>query len=89
MHQLWGYKVEEKLYVGGTRTKKVEYHCSRLTMNWLQVWRGRSLKLLCLCCLLSQQFVVPLLRMVMASLDDSRHCLVYICLAFASHLYDC
>jgi hypothetical protein len=27
--QLWGYKVEEKLYLGGTRTKKVEYHCSR------------------------------------------------------------
>jgi hypothetical protein len=27
MHQqLWGYKVEEKLYLGGTRTKKVEYH---------------------------------------------------------------
>jgi hypothetical protein len=30
MHQqLSGYKVEEKLYVGGTRTKKVEYHWSR------------------------------------------------------------
>jgi hypothetical protein len=30
MHQqLWGYKVEEKLYLGGTRRKKVEYHWSR------------------------------------------------------------
>jgi hypothetical protein len=27
--QLWGFKVEEKLYLGGTRTKKVEYHCPR------------------------------------------------------------
>jgi hypothetical protein len=31
MHQqLWGYKVEEKLY-GGTRTKKVEYYWSILS----------------------------------------------------------
>jgi hypothetical protein len=34
MHQqLWGYKVEEKIYVGGTRTKKVEYHCCRLKVH--------------------------------------------------------
>jgi hypothetical protein len=26
--QLWGNKVEEKIYVGGTQKKKVEYHCS-------------------------------------------------------------
>jgi hypothetical protein len=30
MHQqLWGYKVEEKLYLGVTRTKKVEYRWSK------------------------------------------------------------
>jgi hypothetical protein len=30
MHQqLWGYKVEEKLYVGVCEQKKFEYHCSR------------------------------------------------------------
>jgi hypothetical protein len=29
MHQqLWGYKVEEKLYVGVREQKKVEYHWS-------------------------------------------------------------
>jgi hypothetical protein len=33
MHQqLWGYKVEEKLYLGVSEQKKVEYHCSRLTV---------------------------------------------------------
>jgi hypothetical protein len=26
--QLWGYKVEEKLYLGVREEKKVEYHCS-------------------------------------------------------------
>jgi hypothetical protein len=25
--QLWGYKVEEKLYLGVREQKKVEYHC--------------------------------------------------------------
>jgi hypothetical protein len=28
-HQLWGYKVEEKLYVGVREQKKVEYRWSR------------------------------------------------------------
>jgi hypothetical protein len=28
--QLWGYKVEEKLYLGANKQKKVEYHCSML-----------------------------------------------------------
>jgi hypothetical protein len=27
--QLWGYKVEEKLYLGVREQKKVEYHWSR------------------------------------------------------------
>jgi hypothetical protein len=31
--QLWGYKVEEKLYLGGTRTKRVEYHWSRVSKD--------------------------------------------------------
>jgi hypothetical protein len=30
MHQqLWGYKVEEKLYLGVREQKKVEYHWSK------------------------------------------------------------
>jgi hypothetical protein len=30
MHQqLWGYKVEEKLYLGVRKQKKVEYRCFR------------------------------------------------------------
>jgi hypothetical protein len=28
--QLWRYKVEEKLYLGGTPTKKVKYHWSNV-----------------------------------------------------------
>jgi hypothetical protein len=27
--QLWGHKVEEKLYLGVREQKKVEYHCSK------------------------------------------------------------
>jgi hypothetical protein len=27
--QLWGYKVEEKLYLGVREQKKVEYHCTK------------------------------------------------------------
>jgi hypothetical protein len=34
MHQqLWGYKVEEKLYLGVHEQKKVEYHWSTLLLS--------------------------------------------------------
>jgi hypothetical protein len=35
--QLWGYKVEEKLYVGVREQKKVKYHCS-IRLNSMKVW---------------------------------------------------
>jgi hypothetical protein len=31
--QLWGYKVEEKLYLGVREQKKVEYHCFRMLIT--------------------------------------------------------
>jgi hypothetical protein len=31
--QLWGYKVEEKLYLGVREQKWVEYHCGREYLN--------------------------------------------------------
>jgi hypothetical protein len=34
--QLWGYKIENKLHLGGTRTKNVEYHWS--TRIWRTVY---------------------------------------------------
>jgi hypothetical protein len=33
-HQLWGYKAEEKLHLGSTQSKKVEYHCSKGSWQW-------------------------------------------------------
>jgi hypothetical protein len=36
--QLWGYKVEEKLYLGVREQKKVEYHwsCGYCACHWTQ-----------------------------------------------------
>jgi hypothetical protein len=41
--QLWGYKVEEKLYLGVREQKKVEYHWPKRIMTWSpeETRRGR------------------------------------------------
>jgi hypothetical protein len=68
MHkQLCGYKVEEKLHMGGPQTKKIEYHWSRRTSalrrygamalwrkegRWIEGgWVGMSERILCLAAL--------------------------------------
>jgi hypothetical protein len=48
--QLWGYKVEQKMNLGGKRTKEVEYHCFRqrnatqrsTNQNWPNVCMAKS-----------------------------------------------